>query len=69
VTDDLTRQKQIRALVSHAVNKKKEPKGWYLWWRLRGVTVDNYRRCCCRCGRTGQAHWPLLGCWRFKDPA
>ena len=40
-----------------------------LSWRLRGVTVGNYRRCCVRCGRTGQAHWLLLGCWRFKDPA
>lgn len=37
-----------------------------LWWWLRGVRVQDYRQLCRRCGRTGQVHWGLRGCWRFK---
>lgn len=36
-----------------------------LWWRIRGVGAHDYRRLCRRCGRTGQAHWHVRGCWRF----
>lgn len=37
-----------------------------LWWFLRGVGRRDYRALCRRCGRTGQVHWSLKGCWRFK---
>ncbi len=38
-----------------------------LWWLIRGVTTfDDYRCLCLRCGRTGQAHWGVRGCWRYK---
>lgn len=37
-----------------------------LWWRIRGVGPTDERALCRRCGRTGQAHWRLWGCWRFK---
>ena len=36
-----------------------------LWWFIRGVGPYDYRTVCRRCGRTGQAHWALFGCWRF----
>lgn len=34
-------------------------------WHLRGVTCDNYRSICGRCGKTGQLHWGFSGCWRW----
>lgn len=37
-----------------------------LWWLLRGVGVPEYRQLCARCGRTGQVHWSLSGCLRFR---
>jgi hypothetical protein len=37
----------------------------FIWW-LRGVTAQNYRKLCKRCGNTGQMHWSWRGCWRFK---
>jgi hypothetical protein len=37
-----------------------------LWWWFRGVSYDDYRQLCKRCGRTGQAHWSARGCIRFK---
>jgi len=38
-----------------------------MWWLVRGVTeAEDFRRLCKRCGRTGQAHFSLRGCWRFK---
>jgi len=37
-----------------------------LWWWVRGVGMWDYRSLCKRCGRTGQAHCRLAGCWRFK---
>ena len=38
----------------------------YIWWKVRGVGPENYRIICQRCGRTGQAHWGIRGCWRFR---
>jgi hypothetical protein len=38
-----------------------------LWWRLRGVGPSDYRTVCKRCGRTGQTHWAISGCRRFKS--
>jgi len=40
-----------------------------LWWWLRGVGADTYRQTCWRCGRTGQTHYNLGGCVRFKKGA
>jgi hypothetical protein len=37
-----------------------------LWWWIRGVGYFDFRRICARCGRTGQAHFGLAGCIRFK---
>ena len=37
-----------------------------LWWFVRGVGFDDYRSLCKRCGRTGQAHWSVRDCVRFK---
>jgi hypothetical protein len=38
-----------------------------LWWFVRGVGWNDYRVLCKRCGRTGQAHWSVAGCRRFKS--
>ena len=37
------------------------------WW-LRGVTMEDYRTTCARCGRTGQAHLEAGACRRFIRP-
>lgn len=37
-----------------------------LRWFVRGVDEHDYRKTCARCGRTGQTHWSLAGCVRFK---
>jgi len=41
-----------------------------LWWFLRGVSKNEYREICHRCGNTGQAHFSVRPdgyfCWRFK---
>jgi hypothetical protein len=38
------------------------------WWDVRGVTrPEHYRSLCARCGRTGQVHYAVRGCWRFKS--
>jgi len=37
-----------------------------LWWWIRGVRANDYRALCRHCGRTGQVHYSLLGCRRFK---
>jgi len=37
------------------------------WWFFRGVDTANYRKICARCGRTGQVHYDIKGCIRFKE--
>ena len=39
------------------------------WWWIRGVKARDYRRVCARCDRTGQAHWALTDCRRFRRTA
>jgi len=41
---------------------------WYhnLYWRIRGVSGQDFRKLCLRCGGTGQAHFGWRICWRFK---
>ena len=53
--------------VSENLIAKKKP--WWndLWWWFRGVGKDDYRRRCGRCGRSGQAHYHVAGCRRFRN--
>lgn len=37
-----------------------------LWWQVRGVDSCDYRKLCAFCGASGQAHWSLNGCLRFR---
>jgi len=37
-----------------------------VWMWVRGVNVENWRKLCRRCGRTGQMHVEPHSCIRFK---